>query len=193
MLLWSRDQQSWKDSTDPIPPNAMVQSITSLILALLFGFVCNARWLLTAISMLITVITTLTYYKLYHNFGDIVTTLLVALILCLLIYSCYVMELRDKNMYIQMHTVQRMNEELKNIFINLPEGIVLINEENNRQESLGNYEFLRLFSLNRNTSNAEIAIKLAENVLVPQGSHQQIENNTHENAYLSRDPNSRVP
>ena len=193
MLLWSRDQQSWKDSTDPIPPNAMVQSITSLILALLFGFVCNARWLLTAISMLITVITTLTYYKLYHNFGDIVTTLLVALILCLLIYSCYVMELRDKNMYIQMHTVQRMNEELKNIFINLPEGIVLINEENNSQVSLGNYEFLRLFSLNRNTSNAEIAIKLAENVLVPQGSHQQIENNTHENAYLSRDPNSRVP
>ncbi len=99
MLLWSRDK-SKEDSTDPIPPNAMVQSITSLILALLFGFVCNARWLFTAISMLLTVITTITYYKLYHNFGDIVTTLIVALILCLLIYSCYVMELRDKNMYI---------------------------------------------------------------------------------------------
>jgi hypothetical protein len=79
------------------------------------------------------------------------------------------MELRDKNMYLQMHTVERMNEELKNIFINLPEGIVLINEENS-QVSLGNYEFLRLFSLNRNTSNAEIAIKLAENVLVPHGT-----------------------
>jgi hypothetical protein len=89
-----------------------------------------------------------------------------------------------------MHTVQRMNEELTNIFINLPEGIVLINEENN-QVSLGNYEFLRLFALNRNTSNAEIAIKLAENVLVPHGS-QKNDNNTHENTYLSRDPNSRV-
>jgi hypothetical protein len=65
------------------------------------------------------------------------------------------MELRDKNMYLQMHTVERMNEELKNIFINLPEGIVLINEENS-QVSLGNFEFLRLFSLSRNTSNAEI-------------------------------------
>lgn len=138
---------------------------------------CNARWLFTAISMLITVITTLTYYKLYHNFGDVVTTLIVALILCLLIYSCYVMELRDKNMYLQMHTVQRMSEELKNIFINLPEGVVLINEENS-EVSLGNYEFLRLFSLNRNSSNAEIAIKLAENVLVPHGSPQN-DNNSH--------------
>jgi len=176
MLLWSRDHPG-KDGTDPIPPNAMVQSIASLILALLFGFICNARWLFTAISMLITVITTLTYYKLYHNFGDVVTTLIVALILCLLIYSCYVMELRDKNMYLQMHTVQRMSEELKNIFINLPEGVVLINEENS-EVSLGNYEFLRLFSLNRNSSNAEIAIKLAENVLVPHGSPQN-DNNSH--------------
>jgi hypothetical protein len=41
------------------------------------------------------------------------------------------MELRDKNTYLQMETVQRMNEELKNILINLPEGIVLINEETN--------------------------------------------------------------
>ena len=59
------------------------------------------------------------------------TSVIVALILCLLIYSCYVMELRDKNTYLQMETVQRMNEELKNILINLPEGIVLINEETN--------------------------------------------------------------
>ena len=185
ILLWSRDQSS-KDSSHPIPPHAMVQSIASLILALLFGFMCNARWLFTGISMLITVITTLTYYKLYHNFGDVMTTLIVALILCLLIYSCYVMELRDKNMYLQMHTVERMNEELKNIFINLPEGIVLINEENS-QVSLGNFEFLRLFSLSRNTSNAEIAIKLAENVLVPHGNPKN-DYNTHENTNFSRDP-----
>jgi hypothetical protein len=37
-----------------------------------------------------------------------------------------------------------MNEELRNILVNLPEGIVLINEETN-QVSLGNNEFLRLF------------------------------------------------
>jgi len=64
-----------------------------------------------------------------------------------------------------MATVQRMNEELRNILVNLPEGIVLINEETN-QVSLGNNEFLRLFKLGRNSSNEEIAIKLADNVLM---------------------------
>ena len=78
----------------------MVQSIASLILALLFGFVCNARWLYTSLSMIITSIITLIYYKMQHNFSDVVTTIIVTLILCLLTYSCYFMELRDKNMYL---------------------------------------------------------------------------------------------
>ena len=62
-----------------------------------------------------------------------------------------------------------MNEELRNILVNLPEGIVLINEETN-QVSLGNNEFLRLFKLSRRSSNEEIAIKLADNVLMGQNS-----------------------
>ena len=68
-----------------------------------------------------------------------------------------------------MATVQRMNEELRNILVNLPEGIVLINEETN-QVSLGNNEFLRLFSLGRNSSNEEIAMKLLDNVLMGQST-----------------------
>ena len=55
--------------------------------------------------MIITAITTLTYYKVSHNFGDIITAIIITLIICLLIYSCYIMELRDKNMYLQMQTV----------------------------------------------------------------------------------------
>ena len=85
---------------EPVDPYFMVQSIASLILALLFGFVCNARWLYTSISMIVTSIATLVYYKMKHHFSDVVTTILVTLILCLLIYSCYFMELRDKNMYL---------------------------------------------------------------------------------------------
>ena len=100
MLLWSRDQGNKESDEEGIHPNSMVQSIASLILALLIGFVCNARWLYTSLSMLITCITTLTYYKAYHGFSDVVTMIIVTLILCLLIYSCYFMELRDKNMYL---------------------------------------------------------------------------------------------
>jgi len=55
------------------------------------------------------------------------------------------MEMRDKNMYLQMETVSRMNTELKNIFRDIPEGIILINEELNNQVSLGNNEFMRIF------------------------------------------------
>jgi hypothetical protein len=37
-----------------------------------------------------------------------------------------------------------MNEELKTILMNLPEGIILINEEKN-SVSLNNQEFMRIF------------------------------------------------
>ncbi len=152
MLLWSRGDEDRINSIFKSEPYAMIQSMLSLILALIFGFVCNARWIYTALSMLVTSVSTLVYYKLQHSFSDIVTSILVALILCLLVYSCYLMELRDKNTYLQMATVQKMNEELKKILINMPEGIVLINEEND-QVSLGNIEFFRLFSLQQNCSN----------------------------------------
>ena len=39
-----------------------------------------------------------------------------------------------------------MNEELKSILMNLPEGIILINDES-RKVSLNNQEFMRIFQL----------------------------------------------
>jgi hypothetical protein len=39
-----------------------------------------------------------------------------------------------------------MNEELKSILMNLPEGIILIDEENSKI-SLNNQEFMRIFQV----------------------------------------------
>ena len=53
---------------------------------------------------------------------------------------------------------------MKTIMMNLPEGIVLINE-NTRKVSLGNYEFRRLFELDKDATNQELGERLAKPIL----------------------------
>lgn len=48
-----------------------------------------------------------------------------------------------------------MNEELTNILMTLPEGIILINEETG-QVTLGNKELIRLFKIHQTASPEEI-------------------------------------
>jgi c-di-AMP phosphodiesterase-like protein len=46
--------------------------------------------------------------------------------------------------FLSYKQIMKMNEELQNILMNLPEGIILINEETNKV-SLKNQEFMRIF------------------------------------------------
>ena len=48
-----------------------------------------------------------------------------------------------------------MNQELKSILMNLPEGILLINEESN-MVSLNNQEFMRIFQISQAADDPEV-------------------------------------
>ena len=126
-LLWGHG-----DFTDGIglPTHAMPASIAGLFTVMIFGILCNACWLLTAVSVIFTVIVTLTYYSVVYKYVDYITISVIANSMVFLFLALYKIEKRDKTELLQFAQIRQMNEELKSILMNLPEGIILIKDDN---------------------------------------------------------------
>lgn len=86
------------------------------------------------------------YYSLRFHYLDFITISIVCTTMFFVIYAIYKTEFRDKSELIGLAEIRRMNEELKNILMGLPEGIVLINEKNG-QAVLNNEEFMKIFQI----------------------------------------------
>ena len=71
----------------------------------------------------------LTYYSIMFNSVDFITITLVSNSVIFMVIALYKVEKRDKSELLQFAQIRRMNEELKSILMNLPEGIILINDE----------------------------------------------------------------
>jgi hypothetical protein len=139
LLLWKTDHD-----LNNFPKNAMPASIAGLCNTMIYGILTNGNWILTAISMFLVIIITLTYYTIMFKYVDFVTITLLSNTFIFLIICLYKMEKRDKMEFLSYIQIKRMNEELKNILMNLPEGIILINDETN-EVTLNNQEFMRIF------------------------------------------------
>ena len=74
----------------------MPASIAGLFNAMIFAILCNANWLLTAGSVLITVLVTLTYYSIRFNYVDFITISIVSNSMIFLLIALYKVEKRDK-------------------------------------------------------------------------------------------------
>ena len=74
----------------------MPATIAALFNSMIFGILCNASWILTAISVLITVIVTLTYYSIMFNYVDFITITLVSNSMIFMLIALYKIEKRDK-------------------------------------------------------------------------------------------------
>ena len=97
-------------------------------MAVICGMLCNANWILTLISTLITCTVTIVYYSVLLGYTDYNTYFIVANALFFVFIALYKTEKREKAELLQFAQIRRMNEELKSILMNLPEGIVLIND-----------------------------------------------------------------
>lgn len=107
----------------------MPASVAGLFNAFIFGILCNANWILTASCVTVTVIVTLAYYSIMFNYVDYITISIVSNSMIFMFIALYKVEKRDKTELLQFAQIRRMNEELKSILMNLPEGIVVINDE----------------------------------------------------------------
>jgi len=67
-----------------------------------------------------------------YEYMDSVTYALLANIMIFMTIALYKIEKKDKLEFLAYKQIMQMNEELKSILMNLPEGIVLIDEETSK-------------------------------------------------------------
>jgi len=139
LLLWKTGHDK-----DNMPKNAMPASIAGLGCTVMYGLLTNGNWMLTSFSTILVVAATLAYYTIMFNYIDIVTMSILGNSLIFIGIALYKQEKRDKMEFLAYKQIMQMNEELQNILMNLPEGIILINEQTNKV-TLKNQEFMRIF------------------------------------------------
>jgi len=110
----------------------MPASIAGLCNTMMYGLVTNGNWILNACSMTLVFMITLTYYSIMFAYIDYVTISLLSNTIIFITIALYTMEKKDKMEFLAYKQIMQMNEELKSILMNLPEGIVLIDEETNK-------------------------------------------------------------
>lgn len=141
LLLWNTGHEK-----DNMPKNAMPASIAGLSNTMMYGLLINANWILTSVSILIVTASTLTYYTIMFKYVDYVTISILGNTIFFLAVAFYQIEKRDKMEFLAYKQITQMNDELKSILMNLPEGILLINDESSKV-SLNNSEFMRIFQM----------------------------------------------
>ncbi len=110
----------------------MPASIAGLCNTMMYGLVTNGNWILNACCMILVIMITLTYYSIMFAYIDIVTISLLSNTIIFITIALYTIEKKDKMEFLAYKQIMQMNEELKSILMNLPEGIVLIDEETNK-------------------------------------------------------------
>lgn len=102
-------------------------SFSGFIFFMFNAVILNYAWIYTSLSLILVVAVTLTFYCKVIRFCDMTTYTIVISLLILIIYTLYFFEKKLKVSFIQLHQIQKMNEEMKQLFDSLPEGIVLFN------------------------------------------------------------------
>ena len=71
----------------------MPASLSSLFLPMIYGFLCNANWILSSICIAIVTTATLVYYSMVFHTFDIVTTSIYITTVFFISYAAYSSEL----------------------------------------------------------------------------------------------------
>jgi hypothetical protein len=148
MILWATGHTS-------LPLNAMPASIAGLNNLMIYSIICNANWMVTTGFLALSLAGSFVYYSLMYNYLDYITISLVSSTMLFVVYAIYQSELRDKSELIGLAEIRRMNAELKDIFMGLPEGIVLIAERSG-QVVLNNEEFMKIFQIPSDARGEEV-------------------------------------
>ena len=137
MLLWATGHKI-------LPLNAMPASVAGFSNLMIYSIICNANWMLTTCFLVFSIAGCFIYYTLMYHYVDYITISIISSTLVFVIYAIYKSEFKDKSELINLAEIRQMNEELKNILLRLPEGIILIKEQNGHVV-LNNEEFMRIF------------------------------------------------
>eukprot|EP00347_Sterkiella_histriomuscorum_P013700 403363702 len=154
----------------PITPDLVVcGNLVGFLIFLFFTFMVNFQWIFTSLSMFLSTILLSIYFVVRFKFRDALFISLIIGFVILAIYACYFYEKILKESFLQIHQIKTMNEELKVIFDQLPEGVILF-DPNSNKIALVNKEFKKLMDGNtpiqspvkQNRENQAIELELLQ-------------------------------
>ncbi|CDW79459.1 UNKNOWN [Stylonychia lemnae] len=159
-----------------IPANSqlLVANIITYSFFQSIGILLNNNWMLTTLGMIINYSIISGFY--IHYFGQVDFSIHWLLFATFLVsaLTCYHFEKRLKQQFIQLYQIRVMNDELKQIFDKIPEGILLFNETN-KKIALTNLEFTKLFQCQEEKDYGELE-KLISDVKLRRYHLQQSDN-----------------
>ncbi|TNV84152.1 hypothetical protein FGO68_gene1404 [Halteria grandinella] len=146
--------------------NLGVQRIShGLVSIMLLGNVMNTKWMYSAVGMIVVLVSVTWWNQFIHAEQlDFVSIGMNICTLFIIIMATHNSEKHYKDMIINIQRTNKMNIDLKNLLMALPEGIVLMNTKT-KEVAFSNLEFTRLFGLPDLCSSDLIKAKLDDKTL----------------------------
>ncbi|CDW74528.1 multi-sensor hybrid histidine kinase [Stylonychia lemnae] len=166
-------------STNPTSKIQLAGNIIGLCFFLTAGLLTNSRWILTCPAMIATTVGKVSYYAIDLEINDYTVMIQFVVNLGLLCYASYATELGLKTQLIQIAQIRKMNDDLQNILLNFPEGIILYSDDS-KSIIMANQELKRILKCNSlNDDMKPLISKVSKEILRPVNLlNQQEQNNT---------------
>ncbi len=106
----------------------LLNNVVGFTFFMLSGLVTSTVWIYSAVAMMVTFIVTIVFYSVMLDLNETTVIMQYLVTTLLTVYCAYQSEYRIKNEFLNMNEIKKMNEDLQNILLNFPEGIVLYDE-----------------------------------------------------------------
>eukprot|EP00347_Sterkiella_histriomuscorum_P012331 403369004 len=150
----------------PISYVGNISNAISYPLFLFCGLLLNNHWIMTSIAIIINLVCVLLYIGLHYHVYDVGAISQIGFTTSFVIFAVYHSERLMKFNYLSLKYNERLNQDLKNLLLDFPKPIILLDEEN-KEVVLANKELYRLLSIEQGEDLKAIQQRIQEKILEP--------------------------
>eukprot|EP00347_Sterkiella_histriomuscorum_P016347 403353540 len=181
LLILSFLASCYMASIQPKVVQVNVSLSISYCLFLFSGLLLNVSWILSTIAVIINFLAIVLFFVYFYKISDFGTISQITILTIFVVISLYYWERMTKTSFIELKKNEKLNFDLKNLLLNFPKPILLLDEKN-KEVILANKELYRLLSLDENQDLKAVSTRLNEKILEPYNYIEGLgENNFNQN------------
>ncbi|CDW72666.1 UNKNOWN [Stylonychia lemnae] len=154
----------------PVSYVAVMQTTLGLEFFLICGLVLNFCWYITSIVLILNLALGIVMLFAKFQIEDVGVVAQYVMTTLFIIYAMYLNESSNKNEFIRLIQNEKMNKELQSLLMNLPNPMLLFDQENN-QVVLGNIELNKLLSINDEQDKQLINLRMTSQIFQPYNNY----------------------
>lgn len=139
----------------------LIQTVVVFEFYLICGMMLNVNWILTSMSIMINLVCGVSFLYIFFSVHDVGAIVLLAATTLFAILALYHSEKMQKNEFLHMKQIELMNQDLKNLLLDFPKPILLL-DPSTKEVVLANKEAYRLLSVEEDKDLAAIKARLQE-------------------------------